>query len=491
MRITTRLRIISTATIAALVVLAPVLIWSFIEFEGAKKDYALAEAIKVNFFERTSFRDQYFLYREDRARVLWEKNREMADRLLLQAKAQFHIEDQQDLERLHKNIEDSAIIFQRIVNNTEVLRSATGNRHIYEELDKRLFSQLLLKAIAVRDTSTALQDTSARRVEQAYKHLTIIMGLFAVMLAFATILISGQIGKLIRKRLAPLHDGAIIVADGNLDYRIQCDGTDEFAELARSINAMTGKLQAFTGQLEAEIAERKQAADALARSRAELQRFAEISAHHLQEPARRIASYAERLTAQLAGRLDDAQTNLSLEYIGQQARRQQNLLHDIERYLAASQPRGELKDIDTQRAVVEILEKMAERISEAGAEVTLSDLPAAHIDAPRLKDLFTVALDNAFNFGCSERPLRIVIAGERQGDYVRYSISDNGPGVETEYRERVFRVFERLTATNEGTGIGLAILRRVAESTGGHAWIEETPGGGCRVLFEVPAGELS
>jgi signal transduction histidine kinase len=74
---------------------------------------------------------------------------------------------------------------------------------------------------------------------------------------------------------------------------------------------------------------------------------------------------------------------------------------------------------------------------------------------------------------------------------VRYSVSDNGPGVEAEYRERVFRVFERLTANGEGTGIGLAILRRVAESTGGHAWIEETPGGGCRVLFDLPAGETS
>lgn len=259
---------------------------------------------------------------------------------------------------------------------------------------------------------------------------------------------------------------------------------DELGLLARGINAMRDGLQFRERQ-------RDEAEALLARSRTELQRFAEISAHHLQEPARRIASYAERLTAQLAGRLDDAQANLSLEYIGQQARRQQNLLHDIERYLAASQPRGELKDIDTQRAVVEILEKMAERVSEAGAEITLNDLPVAHIDAPRLKDLFTVALDNALNFGRSERPLHIIIAGERQGDCVRYSISDNGPGVEAEYRERVFRVFERLAAASEGTGIGLAILRRVAESTGGRAWIEETPGGGCRVLFELPAGEHS
>lgn len=228
----------------------------------------------------------------------------------------------------------------------------------------------------------------------------------------------------------------------------------------------------------------------MAKAYAELQRFAEIAAHHLQEPARRIASYAERLTAQLAGRLGDAEARLSLEYIGQQARRQQNLLRDVERYLEADQPRGELRMVDVNKTVASIVGNMKARISEAGAEITLGDLPAAYIDAARLNDLFAVALDNALDHGHSEHPLRIAIAGEQAGNSVRYSVADNGPGVEPEYRERVFRVFERLSAAGEGsgTGIGLAILRRVAESTGGRAWIEETPGGGCRVLFELPTG---
>ncbi|MFA7243048.1 MAG: ATP-binding protein [Sulfuricellaceae bacterium] len=230
----------------------------------------------------------------------------------------------------------------------------------------------------------------------------------------------------------------------------------------------------------------------MAKAYAELQRFAEITAHHLQEPARRIASYAERLTMQLAGRIDDAQTRLSLEYIGQQARRQQYLLRDVEHYLAADQPRGEVRVIDTRRLVAEMLEKMAGRIGQAGAEVTLGDLPAACIDAARLNDMFAVALDNALEHGCGERSPHIAIAGERLENRVRYSVADNGPGVEAEYRERVFRVFERLSKSGagSGTGIGLAILRRVAESTGGRAWIEETPGGGCRVLFELPAGDF-
>lgn len=184
MRIVTRLRIISAVTIAALATLAPTLIWSFIEFRSAKSDYVLADAIHDNFFERASFRDQYFLYREDRARMLWDKNKETADSLLRQAKVRFQDEkDQHILGHLRKNIEDTAVVFHRIVNNTKALKTAADNRQVYEELDKRLYSQLLLKATAVRDTVTALQNMSAQRVDQAYQRMAIITGLFAVTLA--------------------------------------------------------------------------------------------------------------------------------------------------------------------------------------------------------------------------------------------------------------------------------------------------------------------
>jgi light-regulated signal transduction histidine kinase (bacteriophytochrome) len=110
-----------------------------------------------------------------------------------------------------------------------------------------------------------------------------------------------------------------------------------------------------------------------------------------------------------------------------------------------------------------------------------------------LHDVFSIALDNALQHGSSGQPLQIAIEGNRQGDKVRYSVSDNGPGVEEQYRERVFRVFERITSKHNaaGTGIGLAILRRIVESCEGHAWIEEAPGGGCRLLFELPVGASS
>ncbi len=241
----------------ALVVLLPVLVWTFAEFKSAKENYVLANALLDNFFERASLRDQYFLYHENRVRIEWEKNKEESDLLLRQAAVQYQREaDRNTLEQLHKNIEDSAIIFHRIGNNIEVLETATDNRKVYEELDRRLSSQLLLKASTVRNLETALKDASAQRVEQTYEHLTIIIGLFSLTLAISTILTTMHLGGLIRKRLAPLHDGAKIVADGNLDFRIKREGSDELAELALSINSMTDKLTE-------EIIDRKHAEESL------------------------------------------------------------------------------------------------------------------------------------------------------------------------------------------------------------------------------------
>ncbi len=267
MRISTKLKIVSTATIVALVVMAPILIWSFFEFTQAKNNYSLAEAIKANFFERTSFSDQYFLYREDSARASWDKSKKTAEQMLSYAGIQFHDEEEQQLlARLHQNIGDSAVIFHRIVDNTQALKTTGDNRQVYEELDKRLFSQLLLKAVAIRDLATELKDDSARHVEQTYKHLSIAISLIAFSLALGIFMIAVHLGRTIREKLHPIHEGAKQVAAGNLSYRVDDAGADEFAELAASINAMTDSLQSFTGKLQTEISERQRAEEILKES---------------------------------------------------------------------------------------------------------------------------------------------------------------------------------------------------------------------------------
>lgn len=259
MRISTRLRTISTATTVGLAVMSALLAWTFAEFKRAENDKALANAILVNFFERTSFRDQYFLYREERTRVQWEANKQQSDRLLEQARLQFeHTEQLQTLKRLRKYIDDTVLLFHRIVDNQRTLQTISGSkRHVYEELDRRLSSQLLLKAELVRDSATTLNEACSRQVQQTYQQLLIVTGVFAISVALLAILMSISLSKIIKRRLIPLHDGARIIAGGDLSHRIAVDTNDEFADLAQSINRMTDGLHAFTHRLETEINEHK------------------------------------------------------------------------------------------------------------------------------------------------------------------------------------------------------------------------------------------
>lgn len=259
MRITTRLRGFSIVTAATCAVLVPFLIGSFAEYRDAKYDYDLAEDIRDNYFERVSFRDQYFLFREDHIRELWEQSKAKSDQLLLETKGFRHSEaDQSNLARLRRNIEDTTTIFHRIVSNTESLKTvdADSTRSVYEELDKRLISQMLLKAATVRNSVTALEISSEKRLEQTYQRLVMVVGLLAAVLAFVVILASVLFSRIIHRGLVPLNDGAEMLANGNLDYRIRIDGINEFADLAQSFNTMATKLHESTTLLEQKVANR-------------------------------------------------------------------------------------------------------------------------------------------------------------------------------------------------------------------------------------------
>ena len=243
MRIATRLWLSAAATVTAVVFLVPVLFWNFSVYVATQNNNALVKSIHDNFFERASFRDQYFLYREDRVRLLWDESKLQSDQLLLRAKSQLRDEpEQKALERISRVVDDTALVFHRVVDNTPSLKSAADNRSVFEELDKRLYSQLLLKAADLRTAIEALQDSSSRKVQQAQQRFIVVAGALALMLALVMVINAAQIGGLIRRRLALLHEGVDRVASGDMAYRIVSEGADEFSEIAGTLNLMVDTL---------------------------------------------------------------------------------------------------------------------------------------------------------------------------------------------------------------------------------------------------------
>lgn len=228
--------------------------------------------------------------------------------------------------------------------------------------------------------------------------------------------------------------------------------------------------------------------EAIERANTELTYFANISAHHLMEPARRLLSYAQRLRGRLGSQIEeDDDARLSLQYIEQGAVRMRDLIRDIERYLAAGIVRGDLRNNDPALALSEVRRRLSGLIAGSGAQIEVQPLFPVYLDLPRLIGLLEVLVANALIHAKADTTPLIRISAERLQSAVRIRVEDNGPGIAEEYRERVFGVFERLRPNPlAGTGIGLAIARRIVESRGGNIRIETSTQGGTAVVFDLP-----
>lgn len=235
----------------------------------------------------------------------------------------------------------------------------------------------------------------------------------------------------------------------------------------------------------------------LHQANAELTRFAEVSAHHLMEPTRRLISYTQRVRKQLASlSLDNEQAeqlNSNLDYLQADASRLHRMIHDIQTYLAASEPRGQMQFLDTNQIIAQLQERYLSNPLLVKTTITSQNLPPVFLDRPRLLDLFSLLIDNAISHGQpsdTSIAAQIQISGERYANRSRYRVSDNGEGIPEAYQQRVFGIFERLGRHKAtGSGIGLAIVKRIVESRQGQCWIESTPQSGTSVVFELPDGE--
>jgi PAS domain S-box-containing protein len=238
----------------------------------------------------------------------------------------------------------------------------------------------------------------------------------------------------------------------------------------------------------AEIKLRLALAD-LARSNEELEQFAYVASHDLQEPLRMVSSYTQLLAKRYKGRLDtDADEFIGFAVDG--ANRMQVLITDL---LALSRvgTRGKKLELsDCESALGQALINLRGTLEASGAVVTHDPLPVLRMDKSQIVQLFQNLIGNAIKFHGEELP-RVHVAAEQTGNEWRFSIRDNGIGFDPQYTERIFSIFQRLHTREEypGTGIGLAICKKVVERHGGRIWAETQPGKGSTFHFTIASGE--
>jgi two-component system, sensor histidine kinase and response regulator len=223
----------------------------------------------------------------------------------------------------------------------------------------------------------------------------------------------------------------------------------------------------------------------LKRSNAELEQFAYVASHHLPEPLRMVTSYLQLLERRYQGRLDaDAQEFIGYAVDG--AKRMQVLINDLLAYSRLTTHRQPLVPIDCEALLKATLADLAQAIAEAGATVTHGPLLKVSGDPTQLGQLFQNLICNALKFRGEKPPEIRIEAAKHPSDWM-FSVRDNGIGIEPRYAERVFLIFERLHGPGQypGTGIGLAICKKIVARHGGRIWVESQPGQGATFYFTL------
>ncbi|MDD1675640.1 MAG: ATP-binding protein, partial [Methanomicrobiales archaeon] len=227
----------------------------------------------------------------------------------------------------------------------------------------------------------------------------------------------------------------------------------------------------------------------LKQSNEDLERFAYVASHDLQEPLRTITNFSQLLARRYKGKLNP-DADEYIEYIVDGGKRMQALVSDLLDYSRVNRKDSAFLSIDTNDLVDDIIQNLYTRLQENTAVIVTEPLPPVRADPGQLGLVFQNLIENAIKFRREERP-RVHISAVREKGMWRFTVADNGIGIDPAYNERIFEIFQRLHTSDKypGTGLGLAIVKRIIERYGGKVWVESVIGKGSTFYFTLPADD--
>jgi signal transduction histidine kinase len=317
-----------------------------------------------------------------------------------------------------------------------------------------------------------------------------VLDVTGIVSAVALILVVAALGVALRaaaiRPLTRLASDARQVASGDFDHEVDPSGPREVHTLAVDVNAMRKRILRELSAVRAGHTALEARARDLERSNAELEQFAYVASHDLQEPLRKVASFCQLLQRRYIGQLD-ARADQYIEFAVDGAKRMQALIDDLLAFSRVGRAERAPTLVSCAKALSQARVNLTSEIKKSGAVIETTDLPSVNAEFTLLTSLFQNLISNAIKFHGEQAPVVRITAGRRDDDWL-FSVADNGIGIEPEFADRIFVIFQRLHDRTQyaGTGIGLSMCRKIVEHYGGRIWLDTSYEDGARFVFTLP-----
>jgi signal transduction histidine kinase len=352
---------------------------------------------------------------------------------------------------------------------------------------KALFDGLRVPLDRLQAALTSRLTLARQQLEDDANFLQIVLLVAAALILGSLIGAGYLLRRIITRPLAALGREAELVGAGNFEKPVGVTrGPREIVRLGTEIDAMRERIvseltlvEGIREQLEAQALDLK-------RSNAELEQFAYVASHDLQEPLRKIASFCQALQRRYGNQLDE-RAEQYIEFAVDGAKRMQILINDLLAFSRVGRSGTEHELVDLNPVLAEAEESLSSALKESGATVLTDELPSVRGERSLLVSLFQNLIGNAVKFRSEQAPV-VRVSVTRQGQEWQFRCADNGIGVEKEYADRIFVIFQRLHTKEAypGTGIGLAMCRKIVEYHGGRMWLDLDHKPGAEFRFTLP-----
>ncbi|MFI6271227.1 sensor histidine kinase [Micromonospora zamorensis] len=385
-------------------------------------------------------------------------------------------------------------VAEPVITTTERSGTSAGQALVTEQA-RQQFDDVRTAVNDLQEEVLAAREQTADNVRTSSNVLVVLLIIAALVVVVAGAVLLLSLDRMVIRPLTGLATQVREVAEGDYQHRIATVGPPEFIQLGEDVDAMRQKIAADLAEVRA-ARERiewvngqlQKQAEELTRSNRDLEQFAYVASHDLQEPLRKVASFCQLLQRRYAGQLDE-RADQYIAFAVDGAQRMQRLINDLLAFSRIGRLTTGFVEVDLNKVMGDVAGQTEAARQYADAELTWTDLPVISGEEPLLTNLLANLVSNSIKFRRADVAPKVHISARLVGAEWEISCQDNGIGIEPEFADKIFVIFQRLHSKDAypGTGIGLAIVKKIVEYHGGRVWVDTDVPEGTAIRFTLPA----